>query len=184
MALRHPATHGKHIMSAQLLDLINRFGGQDAVAAMAARVGLTPEQTQSAMAALMPAVAGGMTRAAETQGPEVLDAAAAPAASLATPDMVGSDAAVAHGTDLLGTLFGGASGASAVADHAAQSTGLPAGILAQLLPMVATMAAGTLANKNSGPEGAAGTLMGMLDVNKDGNPLDDIMGFAGKLFGR
>ncbi len=170
-------------MAQQLLDLINRFGGESAVAAMAARVGLTPEQAQSAMAALMPAVAGGLSRHAEAD-PQALDAAAGPAAALATPECAGSDAAVAHGTDIVSQIFGGAGGASAVASHAAQATGLSPGILAQLLPMVATMAAGTLASPNSGPQGAAGTLMGMLDVNKDGNPLDDIMGFASKLFGR
>ena len=169
-------------MSSQLLDLVSRFGGADAVAAMAAKVGLTPEQTQSAMAALMPAVAGGMTKAAES-GATDLDAVAAPAAEMAG-SAAASDAAVAQGNDLVGQIFGGAGGAQAVTAHAAQATGLDSGILAQLLPMVTTLAAGTLASKASGPQGAAGTLMGMLDVNKDGNPLDDIMGFAGKLFGR
>lgn len=167
-------------MSQQLLDLISRFGGADAVTAMAAKVGLTPEQTQSAMAALMPAVAGGMTKAAES-GATDLDAVAAPAAEL-SGRAVASDAAVAQGNDLVGQIFGGG-GATAVAAHAAQATGLSPAILAQLLPMVTTLAAGTLASKASGPQGAAGTLLGMLDVNKDGNPLDDIMGFAGKLFG-
>ena len=168
-------------MSQQLLDLITRFGGAGAVEAMAAKVGLTPEQTQSAMAALMPAVAGGMSKA----DPSALDAAAAPAAdAVAGPAGVASDAAIAHGGGLVSQIFGGQGGADAVAAHAAQATGLSPSILAQLLPMVTTLAAGTLAGKASGPQGAAGTLMGMLDVNKDGNPLDDIMGFAGKLFGK
>ena len=170
-------------MAQPLLDLINRFGGEGAIASMAARVGLSPEQTQSAMAALMPAVAGGLSRSAASD-PGALDAAAGPAAALATPELAGSDAAVSHGTNLVSQIFGGSGGASAVTAHAAQATGLSSGVLAQLLPMVATMAAGTLASRNSGPQGAAGTLMGMLDVNKDGNPLDDIIGFAGKLFGR
>jgi len=172
-------------MSQQLLDLIGRFGGADAIAAMAAKVGLTPEQAQSAMAALMPAVAGGMSKTAQTAGVEALDVAAAPTAMVAeNPASVTSPAAVAQGNDLVGQIFGGAGGAQAVSDHAAQATGLSPAILAQLLPMVTTLAAGTLAGKASGPHGAGGTLMGMLDVNKDGNPLDDIMGFAGKLFGR
>lgn len=170
-------------MSQQLLDLINRFGGASAVDAMAAKVGLSPEQVQSAMAALMPAVAGGMSKQAEA-GSDVLDQAAAPAAELATPGAVASDAAIAHGNDLAGQIFGGAAGTQAVTAHAAQATGLDAGILAQLLPMITTLAAGTLAGKSSGPQGAAGTLMSMLDVNKDGNPLDDIMGFANKFFGK
>ncbi|QXQ06373.1 DUF937 domain-containing protein [Sphingosinicellaceae bacterium] len=168
-------------MSQQLLDLISRFGGAGAIDAMAAKVGLSPEQVQSAMAALMPAVAGGMTKQADAG---TLDQYAAPAAELANPSAVATEASIAHGNDLAGKIFGGAAGSQAVTTHAAQATGLDAGILAQLLPMVTTLAAGTLAGKSSGPQGAAGTLMSMLDVNKDGNPLDDIMGFAGKLFGK
>ena len=170
-------------MSQQLLDLISRFGGTSAIEAMAAKVGLTPEQTQSAMAALMPAVAGGMSKAA-ADGSGTLDAAAAPAAAITEGNGVASDEAIAHGGSLIGQIFGGQGGADAVTAHAAQATGLSPSILAQLLPMVTTLAAGTLASKTTGPQGAAGTLMGMLDVNKDGNPLDDIMGFAGKLFGK
>lgn len=161
-------------MAQQLLDLIGRFGGADAVAAMAARVGISPEQAQAAMAALMPAVAGGIAHA----DPAAIDAAAAPVADVAPA----SDAGTAAGSELVGQIFG--SHAPAVTAHAAQATGLDAGILAKLLPMVTTLAAGTLAGKASGPQGAAGTLAGLLDRDGDGNPLDDIMGLAGKLFGR
>ena len=168
-------------MSQQLLDLINRFGGEQAVAAMAAKVGLPTDQVQSAVAALMPAVAGGLTRHVEANGADSLDAAAAPAAALAPGDAA-SATAEATGGSLVSQIFGGH--ASDVTAHAAQATGLDQGVLAQLLPMVTTLAAGTLASKASGPQGLGGTLMGMLDVNKDGNPLDDIMGFAGKLFGK
>lgn len=197
-------------MSQQLLDLINRFGGEDAVAAMAARVGLSPEQTQSAMAALMPAVAGGMAKQVETQGPAALDGAAAPATELASGGAIASDAAVEHGTGILGSLFGSSQVTDAVARHAAAATGLDVSKLTALLPMVATLAAGALghaggqgtteagggmggmlgqitggATAGAAPQtGAAGTLLSMLDGNKDGNVMDDIMGMVGKLRGR
>ena len=197
-------------MSQQLLDLINRFGGEDAVAAMAARVGLSPEQTQSAMAALMPAVAGGMAKQVETQGPAALDGAAAPATKLASGGAIASDAAVEHGTGILGSLFGSSQVTDAVARHAAAATGLDVSKLTALLPMVATLAAGALghadgqgtteagggmggmlgqitggATAGAAPQtGAAGTLLSMLDGNKDGNVMDDIMGMVGKLRGR
>ena len=35
-----------------------------------------------------------------------------------------------------------------------------------------------------GGEGMLGQISGMIDRDGDGNPLDDIAGFAGKLFGR
>lgn len=204
-------------MSQQLLDLINRFGGEDAVAAMAARVGLSPEQTQSAMAALMPAVAGGMAKQVETQGPAALDGAAAPATELASGGAIASDAAVEHGTGILGSLFGSSQVTDAVARHAAAATGLDVSKLTALLPMVTTLAAGALghaggqdtteaggetgmlggllgqitggatagATAGAAPQtGAAGTLLSMLDGNKDGNVMDDIMGMVGKLRGR
>ena len=162
-------------MAQQLLDLINRFGGAQAVSAIAARVGISPQQAQAAMAALMPAVAGGLAKA----DPATLDAAAAPAADIAPA----SDAGVREGEGLASQIFG-AGGTTAVTAQAARATGLDAGILAQLLPMVTTLAAGTLAGKASGPQGAAGTLAGLLDRHGDGSPMNDIMGMAGKLFGR
>jgi hypothetical protein len=201
-------------MSQQLLDLINRFGGEDAVAAMDARVGLSPEQTQSAMAALMPAVAGGMAKQVETQGPAALDGAAAPATELASSGAIASDAAVEHGTGILGSLFGSSQVSDAVAKHAAAATGLDVSKLTALLPMVATLAAGALghaggkgtteagggmggmlggllgqitggATAGAAPQtGAAGTLLSMLDGNKDSNVMDNIMGMVGKLRGR
>lgn len=204
-------------MSQQLLDLINRFGGDDAVAAMAQRVGLSPEQTQSAMAALMPAVAGGMAKQVEADGPGALDAAAAPATQLAG-GAVASDAAVAHGTDLIGSLFGSSQVTDVVTGNAAAATGLDASKLTALLPMLATLTAGALGNAGQGgatagggiggmlggllgaatgghasaaPQtggvaapGAAGTLMSMLDFNKDGNVMDDVLSMVGKLRGR
>ena len=200
-------------MAQQLLDLIDRVSGADAVAAMAARVGLTPEQTQSAMAALMPAVAGGMAKQVQAEGPAALDTAAAPAAALANGGAAASDAAVAHGTGILGSLFGSSDVTDAVAGHAATATGLDVSKLTALLPMVATLAAGALgqaggqgtsagggtggmlggligqftggtAAAGAAPAGAAGTLMSMLDANKDGNVMDDIMGMVSKMRGR
>jgi hypothetical protein len=45
------------------------------------------------------------------------------------------------------------------------------------------LSVGALAAKGNSGQGAAG-LLGLLDQDGDGNPLDDIMGMAGKLFGR
>ncbi len=122
-------------MSQELLDLVSRFGGSDAIAAMAARVGLTPEQTQSAMAALMPAVAGGLASHVKANGAAALDASVAPATAVVASEGAASDAAVNHGGGLLGALFGGSEATSAVADHAAAATGIDASKLAALLPM-------------------------------------------------
>ena len=200
-------------MSEQLFDLIKQFGGEAAVSAMAAKVGLSPEMTQTAMAALMPALAGGLTQHVATDGGDGLNAAAAAAA---TTDHT-SDAGIAQGTSILGSLFGSSDVTNAVTARAASATGIDQSQIASLLPMLATLATGALAHgaaagvnappaADSGgiggmlsgmlgkltggsapatagavPGGAAGTLLGMLDLNKDGNPMDDIMGMLGKL---
>ncbi len=162
-------------MSQQLLDLVNRFGGAQAVEAMAARVGLSPEQTQSAMSALMPAVAGGLANKVESEGPAALDQAAAPATSVVAGEGAASDAAVEHGSSLLGSLFGGHAEAGAVADHAAAATGIDASKLSALLPMVATLAAGAL--------GHAGNVPGE-GVAPGGNAGGGIGGMLGGLMGQ
>lgn len=194
-------------MAQQLLDMIARMGGADAVGAMAARVGMSPEQAQSAMAALVPALAGGMARQASAGNGERLDQLAGAAAGMT--GSAASDEAVAHGRTVAGTVLGGDDVAAAVVQKASASTGIDAGALAALLPMVATLAASVLGNgagasspaaggnQGGGPGGLLGGLMGggaasagaggiggmlmnMLDRDKDGNPLDDIMGMLGK----
>ena len=67
------ASWGTAIMTTQILDMIARMGGADGVAAMASRVGLTPEQAQMAMAALAPAVAGGMAKQAQAGNGSLVD---------------------------------------------------------------------------------------------------------------
>ena len=106
-----------------------------------------------------------------------------------------ADGAVTQGEGILGSIFGSKDVSRAVASHAAGQTGLDIGALKALLPMVAMMAASALGNGAAPAQGgvggllggllgggnqggAAGTLINMLDANKDGNPLDDIMGMA------
>ena len=180
-------------MAQQLMDMIARMGGADGVAAMAARVGLTPDQAQ---AALLPAVTGGMAKQAQSGNSAVVDQLAGSAA--AYTGSAAGDGAVAQGQDILGSIFGSKDVSRAVAAQAAGQTGLDIGALKALLPMVATMAASALGNGSGAAsggllggllgggnaKGAAGALLGMLDANKDGNPLDDIMGMATRFLKR
>lgn len=92
----------------------------------------------------------------------------------------------------------------AVAQNAAGRTGLDPTLLKKMLPMLAMLAAGYL-SKQGGSLGQAaqsgggglggmlgqvlgqgkatgGGLASMLDLDGDGNPLDDIVGMAGKMF--
>ena len=116
------------------------------------------------------------------------------------------------GNDVLGQIFGSKDVSRTVAGQAAAQTGLDSGILKQMLPMLAMMVAGYMA-KQGGQGGESGGLSGglggmlgnvlggamgggaapsagglgglgkMLDMDGDGNPLDDIMGMVNKMRG-
>ncbi|PQM26163.1 hypothetical protein CVO77_13880 [Sphingopyxis lindanitolerans] len=116
---------------------------------------------------------------------------------------------VGQGNDVLGQIFGSKDVSRTVADHAAGQTGLDSGLLKQMLPILAMMVAGYMAKQGGGQAqggsgglgGLLGSLLGggggasgglggglgglgkMLDMDGDGNPLDDIIGMAGKLRG-
>jgi hypothetical protein len=192
-------------MAQQLIDMIARMGGADGVAAMASRVGLTPDQAQAAMAALVPALTGGMAKQAQAGNASIVDQLAGMAA--AYTGSAAGDGAVAQGNDILGSIFGSKDVSRAVAAQAASQTGLDINALKAMLPMVATMAASALGNGTGtvaapaggmgglggllggllgggSQAGAAGALMAMVDTNKDGNPLDEIMGMASNFLKR
>ncbi|QCB56388.1 DUF937 domain-containing protein [Sphingopyxis sp. PAMC25046] len=119
---------------------------------------------------------------------------------------------VSQGNDVLGQIFGSKDVSRTVAGQAAAQTGIDSGLLKQMLPMLAMMVAGYMA-KQGGQGSASGGLGGMLgnvlggamgggaapsaggfggglgglgkmlDMDGDGNPLDDIMGMVNKMRG-
>ena len=119
---------------------------------------------------------------------------------------------VAPGNDILGQIFGSKDVSRTVAQNASARTGLDPAVLKRMLPIVAMLVAGYIARSNRGaaagspqpsggglgdvlggalPGGRAGATPGgvgglasMLDLDGDGNPLDDILGMAGKIFRR
>jgi len=113
---------------------------------------------------------------------------------------------VNRGNDVLGQIVGSKDVSRAVAQNAASTTGLSPDVLKKMLPMVAMLVAGYMAKQKMGSAqgapaassggglggllggllggeraraqraGGAGGLASMLDMDGDGNPLDDIMG--------
>lgn len=118
---------------------------------------------------------------------------------------------VSQGNDVLGQIFGSKDVSRTVAGQAAAQTGLDSGILKQMLPILAMMVAGYMAKQGGqgGESGGLGGMLGnvlggamgggaapsagglgglgglgkMLDMDGDGNPLDDIIGMVGKMRG-
>ncbi len=141
-----------------ILDMIMGAGGGDAVAQMAGKLGISPEQAQAAMGHLVPGVAQGM----QDNPGAVGDADHSQYANDPThPD------AVAAGSGILGQLMGG-SGMQTLEAEAAAKTGIPQSVIASMLPMVATMLAGHAASGTGGAAGGGG-LMGMLGGLLGGN---------------
>ena len=117
---------------------------------------------------------------------------------------------VSRGNNVLGQIFGSKDVSRAVAQNAASRSGLDTGLLKKMLPMLAMAVAGYMAKQQGGGAsrqaapagGGLGALLGgllggqtgggraaagggglasMLDMNGDGNPLDDILQMAGKM---
>jgi len=117
---------------------------------------------------------------------------------------------VGRGNDVLGQIFGSKDVSRAVAQNAASQSGLSPDLLKKMLPMLAMLVAGYMGSGGRGaaaaPTGGLGDLLGgllggggggatraqvgpragglasMLDLDGDGNPLDDILRLAGKAF--
>ena len=117
---------------------------------------------------------------------------------------------VSQGNDILGQIFGSKDVSRTVAQNAASTSGLDPSLLKKMLPMLAMLVAGYMAKQQGGgsqtsaaaaggePGGGLGGLLGglfggqpggagsgaglssMLDMNGDGNALDDILRMATK----
>ena len=114
------------------------------------------------------------------------------------------------GNDVLGQIFGTKDVSRTVAQSASAKSGLDPSILKKMLPILAMLVAGYMARQRSGDAaapssagglgdllgglmgggarsssspaaGASGGLGSLLDLDGDGNALDDILGMAGKL---
>jgi hypothetical protein len=186
----------------QLMELINAAGG---VSAIAQQVGISEKEAKDGSAALLPALLGGFKK--QATGRNGLDGLTSLLSSVGggglLDDVVSPGPSnIDAGNQLLGSLFGSKDVSRGVADQAAQSSGISAATLKKMLPLLAMVAAGLMA-KQSGEQSGGGGILGqlgsmfggganqkgggigqMLDLNGDGNPLDDIIRMAGKAFGR
>lgn len=152
-------------MAPNLLETIMSAQGGQAADALGRQLGLDRSQTEQAIKALLPALSSGMKR--QVSQPQGLHALAAAVDRdghdryLDAPDLAASDAGVADGNGILGHLLGSKDASRAVADHAAQKTGIGAGLLKQMLPMLASLAMGAIAkNMRGGQSQSGGGILG------------------------
>jgi len=152
-----------------LLDMIMSANGGASAQQAGAQLGLSQEQSQGAIAALLPAISSALKQ--NTAKPEGLAGLLGALQNgghdqyLDNPQAIAQPQAVNEGNAILGHLFGSKDVSRAVAGHAAQQTGMDAGILKKMLPMVAAMAMGSLSKQTRQPsmaQGLAGLAMGQL----------------------
>jgi hypothetical protein len=191
----------------QITDVLAQMGG---LGSMARELGVSEAQAAKGAEALIPAILGGFKKQAQAQpsGLEGLGSLLGQLGGGGLLDNVLSPQAteVSRGNDVLGQIFGSKDVSRTVAQDAASRTGLDPALLRKMLPIVAMMVAGYMAKQGGGAaqSGGLGGLLGgllggrasgqasrggatagglgsMLDLNGDGNPLDDILGMAGKM---
>ena len=190
----------------QINDILAQTGG---LQSMARELGITEAQAASGAAALAPALLGGFKRQAQAQpgGLEGLGGLLGRLGGGGLLDDVLSPQPtdVRQGDAVLGEVFGSKDVSRAVAQNASAQSGLDPSLLKKMLPILAMLIAGYMAKNGRGAgaaagglggviggmlggrgdggtpaPGRAGGLAGMLDMDGDGNPLDDILRMVGK----
>jgi hypothetical protein len=194
----------------QMTDILAQLGG---LQSMARELGVSESQVATGAEALVPAILGGFKKQVQSQ-PTGLDGLGGLLGQLGGGGLLENVLSpqptdVSQGNDVLGQIFGSKDVSRAVAQNAAAQSGLDPGLLKKMLPMLAMLVAGYMANQrgaadqNSPVGGGLGGLLGgllggnaaggnptrgaagsglasMLDLNGDGNVLDDVMRMAGK----
>lgn len=143
-----------------LVDMFLKGQGGQNIEALSRQFNLSQQQTVAAIQALMPAFSQGLQRnAADPMGfGAFIQALSAGQHTnyFDNPQAAFNSSGVANGNNILGQLFGSKDLSRAVADHAAQMTGLGAETLRQMLPVIASMMMGGLYNKSTGQFAASG----------------------------
>lgn len=187
-----------------ILDMLQQSGG---IGTMAKEMGISDSVAEAGTAALLPAILGGFKKTTQAQ-PSGLDGLGGLLGQLGGGGLLDSvlgtqPTPVEKGNDVLGQIFGSKEVSRTVAAGAEQQTGISSELLKKMLPVVAMMVAGYMAKQggdssdgggglggliggllgggNKASSGGLGGLGSLLDLNGDGNPLDDIIGMAGKL---
>ena len=171
-----------------LLDQILNAQGGSQLQQLAGKFGVSENQAKDAMAQLLPELSRGLkTNLGSPGGLDSLLAALQEGKHqryLDNPQELDRPETIADGNNILGHILGSKEASRQAAARASEKTGLDAGILKQMLPMLATLAMGALSKQaSSGSQGPlqggmaarssqAGSLLSMLDFNQDGSVAD------------
>jgi len=174
-----------------ITDLLLGKQSSDAVGALARQFNISEAQARDAIASMAPSLGRGMQHhTKENAGLDSLIEALGKGNHkkyIEDPGVLGRQETTKDGNSILGHIFGSKDVSRNVAKHAAQETGLGASLLKKMLPVVATMVMGTLGKSLLGGGSSApaakqssGILGTLLDSDRDGSIIDDVLGMAFK----
>ncbi|MBM2714499.1 DUF937 domain-containing protein [Mesorhizobium caraganae] len=161
-----------------LFDILAQAQNGNGMQALAQQYGLSMQQTQAAVAALLPAFSQGLQR--NTADPYGLGAFMTAMASgqhakyFEDATRAFSPQGVNEGNGILGHLFGSKELSRAVASQAAQATGVSQQILQQMLPAIASMVMGGLF-KQTTDQLMGGQMQAAGGFGGGSNPLGEII---------
>lgn len=139
-----------------LLEMIMQSQGGASAQQAGNQLGLNQDQTKSAIAALLPAISSALKQ--NTKQPQGLAGLLGALQKgnhqqyIEQPELMGREETIADGNNILGHLFGSKEVSRAVAGQAAEKTGIGSDVLKKMLPMVATMAMGSLSKQTAQPD--------------------------------
>lgn len=179
-----------------VLDMI--LSDDKAVNQVARKLGISDDEAQNGLKQLIPALARGVARNAD-DGTGTNDLVRALETGnhgryLDNPDILGESTSVDDGNGILGHIFGSKDVSREVATRAAGNTGITSAILRKMLPMAASLVMGALSRRvlgggsggggifGGGQSPALGGLAGLLDFDRDGSIVDDILGLVARKF--
>lgn len=173
-----------------LLELLLSGENGGAMDQLAKNFDLSPDQTQSAVKELIPALTRGMQKnTGDSPGlDELLEALKNGNHSnyLEAPNSLGQDNTRNDGNNILGHIFGNKQVSRDVAARASERSGISSTILKKMLPIVATMVMGQLGKKILGGgqqvnrANSGGLLSSLLDSDRDGAIWDDLLGMGAR----
>ena len=170
-----------------LNDILQSAQGGQAINNLAKQFGLSPEQAQAAVQALIPALSAGLAKCATQPGAlgSIISAITDPnhQASYSSPAAAQSPTAVQKGNDALSQIFGSSHIVQQIAQQASRVTGLRADLLVQMLPVIASMVLGGLATSlhNQGLSNVLGQLASAVEQGNLGSALGSSTGIMGLL---
>ncbi|MEM7250285.1 MAG: DUF937 domain-containing protein [Pseudomonadota bacterium] len=177
-----------------LLEMLLKQGDGQAVSQLGKQFGLDDQSTRGVLEQLAPALSRGFKKNASTpKGLDELIAALGKGNHQRYADdlsHIGRKETVDDGNGILGHIFGSKDVSRNVAGYASKETGVSAGIIKKLLPVVASLAMGALSKSTQGGRslspaqggGLPGVLASFLDADRDGSVVDDLFNLARRFF--